>query len=228
MYNQLQGYCSKNHGPVCLFPSDLIAFSKSWFFLLAFLLYVSLMCCFSLYSSLFFYSLIYSLYSILLSFCPFSPRPPSAPPWSFIPSISISPSRLSAYALVPLHHLALFIAHCPSELFISLLFCALSLSVLCVSRTLMVTQTFWLLAVPWGWDAVSALRLEVLYNLHTASYNKHPLVLDTVLRMCFLKQAETSLWPEASNNKPESKLVYLLHLFNLKCSLFESVFQKRI
>lgn len=74
--------------------------------------------------------------------------------------------------IFPLHHLTPFIPHRLSHPFISPLFFS-SPSVFCVSRTLMVTQIFWLLAVPWGWDAVSALHLEVLYNLHTESFNQN-------------------------------------------------------
>jgi len=160
--------------PVC-FLIALIAPSKSWFLCLpcAFLLHILWMCLFFPHLSNFI-SEITLEWAIFIHFIPFCfPSPPLVVPSPVLSTLIFHSLylQLTPLSFCPrsrsLHHLTPFIAHCLSQLFISLL---LSLSVFCVSRTLMVTQIFWLLAVPWGWDAASALHLEVRYNLHTASY----------------------------------------------------------
>lgn len=124
---------------------------------------------------------------VLFQFIHFHSPPPLLPLWlpimsslsrSFILSFSKSFLYLSALSRASYRHLNPFITSHLSFLFVShsLYFPScyfLSPSVFCVSRTLTVTQIFWLLAVPWGWDAVSALHLEVLYDLHLTSFNQH-------------------------------------------------------
>lgn len=138
-------------------------------------------------------SIIYSLYSILLPLCQFSPcgSPSCSLHLDHLFSLSPPHSRLSVYALVP-HHphfppsssftfhpsLSLSPLHTPPVFPFP--------SVFCVSRTLMVTQIFWLLAVPWGWDAVSALHLEVLYNLHPVSSSQMYCTKVTFYLLCYV------------------------------------------
>lgn len=137
---------------------------------------------FSLFSKIFIF-LTNLQWALFIHFIPFYfssvNSPPVIPHLDLLFSLSppYSPLFLSMLSFLitlisPLHHLILFIPHSLFHPFPSPLF-FFSLSVFCVSRTLMVTQIFWLLAVLWGWDAVSALHLEVLYNLHSASYSQN-------------------------------------------------------
>ena len=89
----------------------------------------------------------------------------------------------------------------------------LFLSVFCVSRTLMVTQTYWLLAVPWGWDAVSALHLEVLYNLHAASLLNILLYwINTAIKLHYLSSSWNVLAAQHVVTNSEHQQIVCMHV----------------
>lgn len=136
-----------------------------------------------------FIALLWALFIHFLPFCltvnplpaPMVPHPP--------------PSTFPFYLL--LSTLLFLVNFIPPSLIISTVQCLcltpappscflFSPSVFCVSRTLMVTQIFWLLAVPWGWDAVSALHLEVLYIFLSVSILKPLCFFFAVMRIDLL------------------------------------------
>lgn len=166
---------------------------------------------------------------VLLPLCQFSPcGSPSCPlhlDLLFSLSLTHSPVFLSAllspsFSPSPSSHA--FHASFSLTLSFPPLFLPFLLCVSCVSRTLMVTQIFWLLAVPLGWDAVSALLLEVLYILHSASYKVPALNIP-------LYWIDTKLWHTTSFflqgciknvSNLESWLSFLLFVFRLLNKLF--------
>lgn len=167
----------KSAAGICLWGRRVHSSFVSWLlncFLSHWLLLLACACCDSLifflitlFSPYFSEHYLFTLFHFAspLSYLPVWFPITSSSPWSFILSSSDSLCCLSVSALAPRH------LHSPPPssshafhplivplipLFPSCFF--LFLSVFCVSRTLMVTQIFWLLAVPWGWDAASALH----------------------------------------------------------------------
>lgn len=138
------------------------------------------------------WSIVYSLYSVLLP--PLSPlllcslHRPIPPPWSFIPFLRLTLLPLSSstpssplhplITLLTIHLIVLPLAPSPTL--------PSPLPVFCVSRILTVTQIFWPWAVPWGWAAVLAHRSEVLYNVHAAPSLSPSLSLSLSLSLSWL------------------------------------------
>lgn len=152
--------CVQSAAGVCLYMWTLVSWLHTWVW------WLWLICAFS---ALYNMDVIFLLlcdqiklqWAILIHCIPFyflSVHPRPAAPRCVLATFSclflqlIPVSTLGPHHL---HHLTPFIPHCPPH-FPSR--SSLPSSVFCVSRTLMVTQIFWLSAVPWGWDAVSALH----------------------------------------------------------------------